>query len=50
MIWNTDLVETLELDNLMTQAVATLGSAVNRTEAAAPMRARITPIATTKIG
>jgi succinate dehydrogenase / fumarate reductase flavoprotein subunit len=25
-------VETLELDNLMTQAVATLGSAVNRTE------------------
>ena len=32
MIWNTDLVETLELDNLMTQAVATLGSAVNRTE------------------
>jgi succinate dehydrogenase / fumarate reductase flavoprotein subunit len=32
MIWNTDLVETLELDNLLTQAVATLGSAVNRTE------------------
>jgi succinate dehydrogenase / fumarate reductase flavoprotein subunit len=32
MIWNTDLVETLELDNLMTQAVATLNSAVNRTE------------------
>ena len=26
------MVETLELDNLMTQAVATLGSAVNRTE------------------
>jgi succinate dehydrogenase / fumarate reductase flavoprotein subunit len=32
MVWNTDLVETLELDNLMTQAVATIGSAVNRTE------------------
>jgi succinate dehydrogenase / fumarate reductase flavoprotein subunit len=32
MIWNTDLVETLELDNLMTQAISTLGSAVNRTE------------------
>ncbi|MBI37057.1 MAG: succinate dehydrogenase flavoprotein subunit [Alphaproteobacteria bacterium] len=32
LIWNTDLVETLELDNLMTQAVATLGSAANRKE------------------
>ena len=32
LIWNTDLVETLELDNLMTQAVATLGSATNRKE------------------
>ncbi|MDH3739300.1 MAG: succinate dehydrogenase flavoprotein subunit [Alphaproteobacteria bacterium] len=32
MIWNTDLVETLELDNLMVQAVTTIGSAVNRTE------------------
>ncbi len=32
MIWNSDLVETLEFDNLMTQAIATLNSAVNRTE------------------
>ncbi len=32
MIFNTDLVETLELDNLLGQAVATLYSAVNRTE------------------
>ena len=32
MIWNSDLVETLELDNLMTQSIATLYSAVNRTE------------------
>ena len=32
MIWNSDLVETLELDNLMYQAVATLHSAVNREE------------------
>ena len=32
MIWNTDLVETLELDNLMTQAVATMDSARNRQE------------------
>ena len=32
MIWNTDLVEALELDNLLAQAVVTLHSAVNRTE------------------
>jgi succinate dehydrogenase / fumarate reductase, flavoprotein subunit len=32
MIFNTDLVETLELDNLLGQAVATLHSAVNRQE------------------
>ncbi|MEM6782029.1 MAG: succinate dehydrogenase flavoprotein subunit, partial [Pseudomonadota bacterium] len=32
MIFNTDLVETLELDNLLGQAVATLYSGVNRTE------------------
>ncbi|NJC34461.1 succinate dehydrogenase / fumarate reductase flavoprotein subunit [Sphingomonas jejuensis] len=32
LIWNTDLVETLELDNLMGQALVTIGSAANRTE------------------
>jgi succinate dehydrogenase / fumarate reductase, flavoprotein subunit len=32
LIWNTDLVETLELDNLLLQAVATVHSAHNRTE------------------
>ncbi len=32
MIWNTDLVEALELDNLMVQATTTLASAINRTE------------------
>jgi succinate dehydrogenase / fumarate reductase flavoprotein subunit len=32
LIWNTDLIETLELDNLLGQAVATLHSAENRTE------------------
>ena len=32
MIWNSDLVETLELDNLMYQAVATMHGAVNRQE------------------
>ena len=32
LIWNSDLVETLELENLMINAVATMHSAVNRTE------------------
>jgi succinate dehydrogenase / fumarate reductase flavoprotein subunit len=32
LIWNSDLIETLELDNLLLQAVATLHSAENRTE------------------
>jgi succinate dehydrogenase / fumarate reductase flavoprotein subunit len=32
LIWNTDLIETLELDNLLSQATATLNSAANRTE------------------
>jgi succinate dehydrogenase / fumarate reductase flavoprotein subunit len=32
LIWNSDLIETLELDNLMAQAVVTMDSARNRTE------------------
>ena len=32
LIWNTDLIETLELDNLMGQAVVTMASAANRKE------------------
>ena len=32
LIWNTDLVETLELDNLIGQAVVTMHSAANRKE------------------
>ncbi len=32
LIWNTDLVETLELDNLIGQAVTTMYSAANRKE------------------
>src|SRR5689334_22110969 len=32
LIWNSDLIETLELANLVEQAVVTMDSAVNRTE------------------
>jgi succinate dehydrogenase / fumarate reductase flavoprotein subunit len=32
LIWNSDLVETLEFDNLLAQAVVTLDSATHRTE------------------
>jgi len=32
LIWNTDLIETLELDNLMAQAACTMVSAANRQE------------------
>ena len=32
LIWNSDLVETLELDNLMAQAAVTINGAANRTE------------------
>jgi succinate dehydrogenase / fumarate reductase, flavoprotein subunit len=32
LIWNSDLIETLEFDNLIAQAVVTMESAANRTE------------------
>ncbi|GAA0537225.1 succinate dehydrogenase / fumarate reductase flavoprotein subunit [Rhizomicrobium palustre] len=32
LIWNTDLVETLEFENLIAQAAVTIAGAVNRTE------------------
>jgi succinate dehydrogenase / fumarate reductase flavoprotein subunit len=32
LIWNTDLVETLEFDNLLSQAIVTMDSAANREE------------------
>jgi succinate dehydrogenase / fumarate reductase flavoprotein subunit len=32
LIWNTDLIETLELDNLISQAAVTMHSAANRKE------------------
>jgi succinate dehydrogenase / fumarate reductase flavoprotein subunit len=32
LIWNSDLMETLEFENLIAQAIVTVGGAVNRTE------------------
>ncbi len=32
LVWNTDLVETMELENLLLNAVTTIGSAANRLE------------------
>jgi len=32
LIWNSDLIETLEFDNLITQAVVTMDSALQRPE------------------
>ncbi len=32
LVWNSDLLETLEFDNLISQAVVTMDSAANRTE------------------
>ena len=32
LVWNTDLIETMELENLLVQAVATIESAAWRTE------------------
>jgi succinate dehydrogenase / fumarate reductase flavoprotein subunit len=32
LIWNSDLLETLEFDNLITQAVVTMEGALNRKE------------------
>jgi succinate dehydrogenase / fumarate reductase flavoprotein subunit len=32
LIWNSDLIETLEFDNLIIQAIVTMDSAANRTE------------------
>ena len=32
MIWNTDLIETLEFDNLISQAAVTVAGAANRHE------------------
>jgi succinate dehydrogenase / fumarate reductase flavoprotein subunit len=32
LVWNTDLIETMELENLLLQAMGTIKSAIHRTE------------------
>ena len=43
LIWNSDLIETLEFDNLIAQAVVTMDSASTAPKAAARMPARTIP-------
>jgi succinate dehydrogenase / fumarate reductase flavoprotein subunit len=50
MIWNSDLMETLELTNLMPNALATIVSAEAARKAVGPTPMRITPTATTPTG
>jgi succinate dehydrogenase / fumarate reductase flavoprotein subunit len=50
LIWNTDLIETLELDNLLPQAVVTMHGPPTARKAAARTCTRIIPIATMPIG
>jgi succinate dehydrogenase/fumarate reductase flavoprotein subunit len=48
MIWNTDLIEALEYDNLISQAAVTVNRRPTARKAAAPTPARTTPSATTE--
>ena len=50
LIWNSDLVETLEFDNLIVQAVVTMDSRGTGPRAAGRMHARISRNATTRTG
>jgi succinate dehydrogenase / fumarate reductase flavoprotein subunit len=50
LIWNSDLIETLELDNLISQAVVTMHCAANRKESRGAHMHEISPSVTTRIG
>ena len=50
LIWNTDLIETLEFDNLIGQAVVTMEGALNRTESRGAHAREDFPTATTRTG
>ena len=50
MIWNSDLVEALEFDNLLEQSVVSVDAALDREESRGRMRARTSRNATTRTG
>jgi len=50
LVWNSDLIEALEYENLIVQAATTVVGAATARRAAAPMRARTNPSATTSTG
>ena len=50
LIWNSDLIETLEFANLVEQAVVTMDAALNRTESRGAHAERTIPTATTRTG
>ncbi len=50
LVWNSDLIETLEFANLIIQAAATVDSAAAARKAAAPTHARTSRPATTRPG
>ena len=50
LIWNTDLVETLEFSNLIMQAAIAVTAPLSVRKAVAPMRAQTFRTATTRSG
>ena len=50
LVWNTDLIESLELENLMSQALVTIGQRNSAKNHAAPMRMKISQSVMMKIG